>query len=150
MTRLRTPSWTCTIVDCQSCRVHRSMLSTVMGVHRLHTLRLSMTRANNLLVLIALTLIVAFICGYWSQLSNPGGIWLYTPPADGSGKPSDAFYLGAVLGCLNISIAYLFGAIGVLVWGITRARQISKLFLPLATTAVIAFCLTVVLLVSGY
>lgn len=109
-----------------------------------------MTRASNLLVLVALTLIAAFVCGYWSQLSNPEGIWLYTPPADGSGKPSDAFYLGAALGCLIISVAYLFGAIGVLVWGVVRARPIPKLFLPLATTAVIAFFLTVVLLVSGY
>ena len=104
-----------------------------------------MSRVSTTLVFSVFAAFVALICGYWLQLSDPDGIWLYTPSADGSGKPSDALYVGAALGCLIIAAGYLVAAIGVFFWGKFRIRSIPNLFWPLVASALIAFTLAVAL-----
>jgi len=41
------------------------------------------------------------VVGIYLQIANPDGIWLYTPPADGSGAPSNSFGVGFSLGSIG-------------------------------------------------
>ena len=102
----------------------------------------------NRIALIALFICIAILLsigsGYWSQISNPNGIWLYTPPADGSGKPIDAFNFGVTLELYLISISYLAIGIGLYAWAKLKHSTLLGITIPIAMSAPIVFMLAVI------
>ena len=104
-----------------------------------------MNQSGTTLGIIFAAVIMSFVFGYWLQLSPPHGIWLYAPPTDGSGKPSDALFIGAALGCLVFATLYLVGSIGIFFWTKLRDLLLPQVFLPLVASALIIFALMAVL-----
>ena len=71
-----------------------------------------MTFDSRSLLHMVVVLAVSIGLGLLVYLSNPDGIWLYTPPADGSGSSASAFGLGACVGaiigvfCYTLALIY--------------------------------------------
>lgn len=95
--------------------------------------------------LLVLQACIACMFGYELRSSNPEGIWLYTPPADGSGSPSDAFDVGFSIGVYFVSLAYIAVSISIYAWAKLKQVPLSFMFVPLATSSLLGIILTLIL-----
>lgn len=77
--------------------------------------------------------------------SNPNGVWLYTPPTDGSGTPSNGFNVGYTIGVLLMSLTYLAASVTIYSWAKFKSIESSQLFWPLFISSVIGFIAIAVL-----
>lgn len=103
-----------------------------------------MNRLSITLGFIFIAVFVSFGLGCWLYSNNPEGIWINTPPVDGTGRPADALYVGAFLGCLVIGTIYLVGAIGI--FSLVKLKEkLPNLLLPLVVAAVSLFALLPIL-----
>ena len=48
--------------------------------------------------------IVSLCAGYYLQRQNPGGLWLYTPPANNTMHAQPAFPIGVFAGLFTFSV----------------------------------------------
>lgn len=97
------------------------------------------------LALICITVILSAGFGYSLHLNNPDGIWLYTPSADGSGKPSNALYTGASLGAFLSATIYLVGFVCMFTWSKLKHTLLPSVSVPLILAAFVGFIAVVVL-----
>lgn len=104
-----------------------------------------MNQAILIILLLVLEVIVAYMFGAEMRSSNPDGIWLHTPPADGSGSPSDAFYVGSSIGLILISLAYFAVSVSIYTWSKLKSVQLSHAFYPLVASSIIGFAVLVFL-----
>lgn len=98
-----------------------------------------MNQAIQVVLLLILEAIVAYLLGAEMRSSNPDGIWLYTPPADGSGSPSDAFYVGSSIGLILISLLYLAASVTIYTWAKLKSVKLPRIFLPLIASSAVGF-----------
>ena len=75
---------------------------------------------NRSLLHILIVLVVSCGVGLLMYISNPDGLWLYTPPADGSGIPSNAFGVGASLGAIISVLFYTVILVFQVVWRLIK------------------------------
>jgi len=87
--------------------------------------------------LIFIATLLAVIYGYDLQLNNPSGIWLYTPPADGSGKASDPFYVGMAFSFFLSSIIYAASSASAFTWAKIKRKPQPIVVIPLAVASLI-------------
>ena len=88
---------------------------------------------------LALEVLIAYLFGAEMRSSNPDGVWLSTPPADGSGSPSDAFSVGSSIGLILISLIYLAASVSIYTWGKLKSAKLSHIFSPLVASSIIGF-----------
>ncbi|WP_413662298.1 hypothetical protein ACG1BZ_13700 [Microbulbifer sp. CNSA002] len=106
---------------------------------------------NRMLITLALIIFMVLLSaafGYSLHTDNPDGIWLYTPPADGSGKPSNALYVGASLGALLSAIIYSAGFVSVFGWSKLKHTVLPVVFVPMGLAALVSF--TAMLALAGF
>lgn len=104
-----------------------------------------MNRVMGIIILLSVQAFIAYLFGAEMQSSNPAGVWLYTPPADGSGTPSNGFYVGYSIGVLLLSLAYLAGSVTVYSLAKFKLTKISRLFWPLLISSIIGFIVMAIL-----
>jgi hypothetical protein len=112
-------------------------------IDRLNTLlRFNMNKVSCVVILLLVEALVAYLFGAEMGSSNPDGIWLDSPPADGSGSPSDSFYVGASIGLFLVSLAYAAASISLYTWGKLNNAALSWLLSPLITSSLIGVFVT--------
>jgi len=104
-----------------------------------------MNQAILIVLLLSIEIIAAYVFGAEMRSSNPDGVWLHTPPADGSGSPSDAFYFGASIGLLLISFAYLAVSVSLYTWSKLKSRALFRPFYSLVASAITGLVIIVLL-----
>lgn len=98
-----------------------------------------MNQALLLFLFLVIEAISAYFFGSKMHSSNPDGIWLYTPPADGSGSPSDAFSVGFSFGLLLVSLIYLAVSVTIYTWAKLKPARLSHAFVPLIGSSIVGF-----------
>jgi hypothetical protein len=98
-----------------------------------------MNKAVCIIILLAVEAVIAYLFGAEMNSSNPDGVWLSTPPADGTGTPSDGFNVGSAIGVLLMSLTYLALSVTVYSWSKFKSTQLSHFFWPLFVSSVIGF-----------
>lgn len=104
-----------------------------------------MKQVSLFVLLLALAALAAYVFGIKMHSGNPEGIWLSTPPADGSGNPSDAFYVGAFIGLILISLSYLAVSVSVYSWSKLKPTKLPHVFLPLISASIVSMVAIVAL-----
>ncbi len=102
-------------------------------------------QAMLLVLFLLLGAISAYLFGAEMRSSNPDGIWLYAPPVDGSGSPSDAFSVGSSIGVLLISLIYLALAVTLYSWAKLKSISLSRAFSPLIMSSIVGFVVIAIL-----
>ena len=90
---------------------------------------------------ILIVLVVSCGLGLLMYFPNPDGIWLYTPPADGSGIQSNAFGVGASLGAIISVLFYTVILVFQFVWLLIRKPTQQKSITPFISAIVVGVLL---------
>jgi hypothetical protein len=104
-----------------------------------------MNKSLCVIILLSVGAFIAYLFGAEMSSSNPDGVWLDTPPADGSGTPSSGFNVGYAIGLLLVSLAYLAASVTIYSWAKLKSIELSAFFWPLFISSVIGFIVIAVL-----